>query len=76
MADKIKIKKGKALRRKIKVRSKIRQESGLPRLSVLKSNRHLYAQLIDDDRNITLVSASDFEIKKGSRKEKPEKSAR
>lgn len=33
------------------------------RISVFRSNRHIYAQLIDDKRGKTLVSASDFEIK-------------
>lgn len=33
------------------------------RISVFCSNRHIYAQLIDDKKGKTLVSASDFEIK-------------
>ena len=32
-----------------------------PRLSVFRSNRHIYAQLIDDTRSETLVSASSLE---------------
>lgn len=34
------------------------------RLSVSRSNSHIYAQIIDDEVNKTLVSASDLEIKK------------
>ena len=30
-----------------------------PRLSVFRSNKHLYAQLIDDDKAVTLVATSD-----------------
>jgi large subunit ribosomal protein L18 len=41
-----------------------------PRLSVFRSNSHLYAQLIDDEKGETLVSASTLEIKSGSKKEK------
>jgi len=39
-----------------------------PRLSVYKGLRNIYAQVIDDDKGITLVSASTLEktIKKGS----------
>lgn len=31
-----------------------------PRLSVFRSNKHIYAQIIDDQKSATLVSASDF----------------
>jgi len=42
-----------------------------PRLSVFRSNQHIYAQIIDDEKGITLVSASSIDqnlrsrIKKG-----------
>ncbi|MDO8729353.1 MAG: 50S ribosomal protein L18 [bacterium] len=39
-----------------KIRTKISGTSTCPRLSVYKSNTALYAQLIDDDKSITLVS--------------------
>jgi len=35
-----------------------------PRLSVFRSNKHIYAQIIDDTKGETLVSASDFDVKK------------
>lgn len=34
-----------------------------PRISVFRSDKHIYAQLIDDVAGKTLVSASDFELK-------------
>lgn len=34
-----------------------------PRLSVFRSNVHIYAQLIDDEKGKTLVSASSLEVK-------------
>lgn len=34
-----------------------------PRLCVFRSNKHIYAQIIDDEKGITLVSASDLELK-------------
>ena len=45
-------------RRKNRVRKKLRGSADSPRLSVYRSNKHLYCQLIDDDQGITLASAS------------------
>ena len=46
------------LRRKKRVRKKIRGRAETPRLSVFKSSRHIYAQIIDDITANTLVDAS------------------
>lgn len=46
-----------AARRKYHVRKKIFGTSGRPRLSVFRSNKHIYAQIIDDSAGATLVSA-------------------
>ena len=43
---------------KRRVRGKISGSSELPRLSVYKSNKEIYAQLIDDKDGKTLASAS------------------
>jgi len=48
-------------RRKKGIRKNIHGTETKPRISVFKSNRHIYAQAIDDDKNITICSASDFE---------------
>ena len=46
-------------RRKRRVRSGLRRKSrGRVRLSVFRSNRQIYAQIIDDDRGVTLAAAS------------------
>ena len=45
-------------RRSLRVRYKIRQSSDRPRLSVFRSLRHIYAQIIDDINGVTLASAS------------------
>lgn len=43
----------------MRVRSAIRKKSsGRPRLSVFRSNKHIYAQVIDDSKGITLAHAS------------------
>ncbi|TSC55488.1 MAG: large subunit ribosomal protein L18 [Parcubacteria group bacterium Gr01-1014_18] len=46
------------LRRKNRVSFKIREVSSRPRLSVAKTLRHIYAQVIDDQSGRTLVAAS------------------
>jgi large subunit ribosomal protein L18 len=46
------------LRRHRRLRYKISGSTGRPRLSVFKSLRHFYAQLIDDEAGRTLLSAS------------------
>ena len=47
--------------RKERVRYKSKKVSKRNRLSVFRSNNHLYAQLIDDSNGITLASASSLE---------------
>jgi large subunit ribosomal protein L18 len=45
-------------RRHARVRKRIAGTSAIPRLSVFRSLKHIYAQIIDDDAGRTLVSAS------------------
>lgn len=45
-------------KRKLRNRKKLRQNNNCLRISIFKSNRHFYAQLIDDVKGITLTSAS------------------
>lgn len=45
-------------RRTNRVRKKLRGDAQCPRLSVRRSNKHLYCQLIDDEAGKTLASAS------------------
>jgi len=47
-----------ALRRKRHVRKKVIGLPDRPRLSVFRSNRHIYAQIIDDAGGVTLVATS------------------
>jgi large subunit ribosomal protein L18 len=41
-----------------RIRKKVAGTAANPRLSVFRSNREIYAQLIDDDNGVTLASAS------------------
>ncbi len=47
--------------RQQRIRTNIRKNSDRLRLSVFKSGKHLYAQLIDDAKSATLASASTLE---------------
>lgn len=49
---------------KYRTREKLKKISNRPILMVKKSNKHLYAQLIDVDKGEILVSASDYDLKK------------
>ena len=51
-------------RRKVRIRKKVSGTTGRPRLVVFRSNLHLYAQIVDDDSGMTLVSASTLCLKK------------
>ena len=48
----------KRQRRKVAIRKRLRGATARPRLSVFRSNQHIYAQIINDDTGATLVSAS------------------
>jgi large subunit ribosomal protein L18 len=50
-------------RRRGRVRARISGTVEKPRLSVFRSNNHLYAQLIDDARGVTLTAAASPELK-------------
>ena len=60
---KIKNRKIKKQMRHKRVRAKIKGMEKRPRLSVFKSNKHIYAQLIDDENNKTLAAVSDKGLK-------------
>jgi len=53
------------LRRQKRVRSTLRRNSSRARLSVFRSNKYIYVQIVDDKRNETLISASD--VKKSAK---------
>ncbi len=55
--------KEKRTRRHAKIRATLSGTAERPRLSVFKSNKHLYAQLIDDDKAVTLATFSSLQIK-------------
>lgn len=60
------IKSKKRHRRHQRVRAKIFGTKECPRLSVFRSSKHIYAQLINDEKGKTLVASSDQEFLKPS----------
>ncbi len=53
-------------RRHARIRAKVVGSPERPRLSVYKSNRFVYAQLIDDEKGATICEASSLKEKKGT----------
>jgi len=45
-------------RRKARVRKRVKGTADRPRLNVYRSNKHIYAQLVDDMASVTLAAAS------------------
>ncbi|MFH1956744.1 MAG: 50S ribosomal protein L18 [Patescibacteria group bacterium] len=65
---KIKTKKVKRKIRSKRIRSKISGTKECPRLSVFRSNKHIYLQLINDDENKIILQVNDGELKEKSKK--------
>lgn len=60
----------KRARRAAKVRAKISGTESRPRLAVFRSNKNIYAQVIDDVKSVTIVAANDLKETKGTKQEK------
>ena len=58
MASKTNPRQQARLKRKKRIRKKMSGNPERPRLSVFRSSKHIYAQLIDDDSGATLVAVS------------------
>ena len=58
MADQVGLRERARRRRQERVRKKVQGTTTRPRLSVFKSTKHIYGQLIDDLRGHTLAAAS------------------
>lgn len=58
MASKINTRAGSRLKRKKRIRKKLSGSPERPRLTVFRSDKHIYAQIIDDTVGSTLATAS------------------
>lgn len=62
-------KREKRLKRHLRVRNKVSGTQNRPRLSVFRSNKNIYAQLINDSIAKTLISASNLKLKSAKKPE-------
>jgi len=58
MESRLAIRKAQRTRRAFRTRNRVRGTHERPRMSVMKSNKHLAVQVIDDEKGVTLFSAS------------------
>ncbi len=61
------------IRRHRRVRGKVSGTPERPRLAVFRSNRHIYAQVVDDRAARTLVAASDVGLEEGDKQARAKK---
>lgn len=55
-------KQEKRARRSRRIRAKVHGTASQPRLSVYRSGRHTYAQIINDDKGVTLAASNDIAL--------------
>ena len=67
--------KTEASQRAKRVRTKILTQKAYPRLSVFRSNRHLYGQIIDDQKRETQVAVSTLVLRKTPKRKSPKEIA-
>ncbi len=72
--DKNIIKNRRKIRRASRIRATISGTALCPRLSVFRSNKGIYAQIIDDQKGITLASVKSDEVKAAKKDGKTESS--
>ncbi len=72
MKNDINLKKQLKETRRNRIRAKIKGTKERPRLNVFRSLNHIYLQLIDDEKGITIIAANDNElkVKKGKKSDK------
>lgn len=61
--------KERLVRRHARIRATVQGTAERPRLSVFRSNKHFQAQLIDDDKGVTMLAVSDLKMKKKGTKQ-------
>lgn len=60
------------IKRQIRIRKKIRGTEDRPRLSIFRSNRFIYAQLINDEKGATIVGISEKHLTEKAKLRKTE----
>ena len=72
----MKTKQQKRYGRHKRIRSRVKGTVVIPRLCVFRSNKHIYGQLIDDEKGRTIIVASDSEIKRKKTQKRTQKNAK
>ena len=69
------IKQTSRLKKKLRIRKKVAGETAKPRLCIFRSAKHIYAQIIDDVKGVTIVAASTLDVEglKGANRESAQK---
>ncbi len=71
---KLKTKSDKRLNRRKRIRARVSGTAERPRVSVFRSNRHIFLQSVDDGKGATISSANDLKIRRaGGKKGKESK---
>jgi len=65
-------KRQRRIRRHKRIKAKIIGTGDVPRLCVFRSSKHIYAQLVNDEKGKIIISAKDTELKKTRAKTKKE----
>ena len=65
-------KRQRRIRRHKRIKAKIIGTGDVPRLCVFRSSKHIYAQLVNDEKGKIIISAKDSELKKTRAKTKKE----
>jgi large subunit ribosomal protein L18 len=68
-----KIRRSRAIKRAVRhlrVRNKLAGTTERPRLVVFRSLKHIYAQIVDDTKQSTLMTVSDLNIEQGKKSER------
>ena len=59
--ERLKLKRKRSIRRRRHIKKKIKSSAERPRLCISRSNKYLYAQIVDDSKGNTLITASTLE---------------
>lgn len=70
MESELSVRNRQRFTRTLRVRKHVKGTADKPRLSVLKTNVHISAQLIDDENGVTILSAGTMQKDMGGRKSK------
>lgn len=63
----MKLKDLRKIKRQKRIRSRVVGTESKPRLRVHRTNKYIYAQLVDDNKAVSIVGVSDLKLEKGNK---------